>query len=599
MNRMSVHEQFAALSEDTKITLKEDIRQAYDFDPRDPLFGLNKADLSGPNMSRRGVLRLLAAAGTLSAYHLLPSGGAIRSAQAAGGELVCGWSNVGEIRTLDPAQINQVLQFQVTSNVLSGLTHINSQLVAEGDLAESWTVSDDGKEWTFKLREGVKFHNGDAFTADDVLFTYNRSKDPEKSIHSRVISNVLDVQKVDDYTVKFMLQSPQASFLVKTLERSSGRAMTIVSRGGLESLGTQQYGLTPIGTGPFRITYHELGQGVVMEKYADYYDPERPKLDKVTIKPILDPEPLAAALEAGDISLIGGDRIAPELIDRFEANPDLVVDSVPDPGFQPLWLNPWREPFKVSDFNKPLEELMQEKGFKVRLAIAKAIDRDRMIKQALFGRALPSFGSINPAMGFFFDEEINASSNQGYDPAEAKRLLSEAGYPNGDGFPKLTVQTSPALRREMQVIQNQLKKVLNISISIETMDVPVLLDNFLAMNWDLARLGSGGDFDPDDAIVDWMQTDSKFNGLKRDKEKYAFGYFSDSEVDALIDQQRLETDLEKRKAMVVKANKITSDKVAAAFLYHPLDIRVWHKSVNFPKESRIPGLMDLDRVTLG
>ena len=123
-----------------------------------------------------------------------------------------------------------MLQFQISSNVLSGLTHINTDLVAEGDLAEDWSVSDDGKEYTFKLREGVTFHNGDPFTAEDVVFTYNRSKDPEKSIHSAVISNVTDVVTVDDHTVRFVLAAPQASLLTKTLERSSGRAMTIVSR---------------------------------------------------------------------------------------------------------------------------------------------------------------------------------------------------------------------------------------------------------------------------------------------------------------------------------------------------------------------------------
>ena len=97
----------------------------------------------------------------------------------------------------------------------------------------------------------------------------------------------------------------------------------------------------------------------------------------------------------------------------------------------------------------------------------------------------------------------------------------------------------------------------------------MVLQDFLAMNFDLGRLGSGGDFDPDDAIVDWMQTDSKFNGLKRDKEKMPFGYWSNKEADELIDQQRLETDLEKRKAMVQKANRLTSEKVACAFLHHP------------------------------
>lgn len=113
------------------IEAKTELKQAYDFDPRDPLFGLNKNDLSGPDMSRRSVLRLMAAAGTLSLAHVLPIGGVTKTAHAAGGELRCGWADVGEIRTLDPAQINQVLQFQISSNVLSGLTHINPQLIAD------------------------------------------------------------------------------------------------------------------------------------------------------------------------------------------------------------------------------------------------------------------------------------------------------------------------------------------------------------------------------------------------------------------------------------------------------------------------------------
>ena len=108
--------------------------------------------------------------------------GAVPQARAAsGGTLRAGWSGVGELRTIDPAQINQVLLFQIASNVLSGLTHINPALQAEGDLALDWEVSGDGKEYTFNLREGVTFHNGDAFTADDVIYTYQRSKDFESA----------------------------------------------------------------------------------------------------------------------------------------------------------------------------------------------------------------------------------------------------------------------------------------------------------------------------------------------------------------------------------------------------------------------------------
>ncbi len=580
-------------------SIEGELTHAHDFDPRDPLFGLDHRDLSGPKLERRTVLRLLAAAGALTASHLVPGVG-VRSAAAAksGGHLRCGWAGTAEIVTLDPARMNQVLQFQITSNALSGLTHIDADLVAQGDLAKDWSVSPDGMEWIFNLREGVKFHNGDPFTADDVLFTYNRSKDPKKSIHSRVIANVEKVDKLGDHKVKILLKAPQASFLVKTLERSSGRAMTIVSRGALESMGESQYGLTPVGTGPFRITQHQLGQGVVLERNEDYYDPDRPKLDKVTITPIADPEPLAAALEAGDIDLIGGNTPASELVDRFEKNPDLVVNSVSDPGFQAVWMNPWREPFKVSDFNLPVDQLMKQKGFKVRLALAKALDRQRFIDQALFGRGFPAYGSINPAMGFFFDKDLGNNSPQRYEPEVARKLLAEAGYPDGKGFPKLKLLHNPSDRRRVQVIAGIMKRNLNIELELETKDGPVVLQDYLQMNFDMALLGSGGDFDPDDAIVDWMQTESKFNGLKRDKSKMAFGYFSDKRADELIDQQRLETDPVKRRALVQEANAITSAKVACAFLYHQMSILVHRKSVDYPAVSRIPGLVEFDRVTM-
>lgn len=590
-------DKLAGLSPSEQARVEKEYREAYDFDPKDPLFGLSVSDLSGPKMSRRSVLRLMAAAGMLSLTQLIPGVRSKAAAQEAGGELTCGWAGVGEIQTLDPAQINQVLQFQIASNVLSGLTHITPALVAEGDLATDWTVSEDGLEWTFNLRQGVTFHNGDPFTAADVLYTFNRSKDPEQSIHSGVLANVNSLDVLDDYTVKFTLGAPQASFLVKALERSSGRAMTIVSERAIAELGLEQYGLTPVGTGPFMVTEHTLGQGVVIEKFPDYYDPERPKLDKVTFIPIIEPEPLAAALEAGDIQLIGGNPPAAELIDRFVANPDLVVSEIPGPGFQSLWMNPHRDPMRVEDFNKSVEDLMEEPGFKVRLAIAKAIDRDDLINRASFGRGVPAFGTINPAMGFFFDDAINETSLQRFDVAEAQQLMADAGFPGGEGFPTLKLLITPAGRREGQIIADILQRNLGITVELDAKDFPVLIEDFNAMNFDLCRLGSGGDFDPDDGLVDWMQTSSKFNGPNR-PDDMAFGYFSDTRMDELTEQQRVEADLETRKALVQEANAITSNKVTSAFLLHPLDILVYSSNVNFPDESRIPGLVDLDRTTV-
>lgn len=573
---------------------------AHDYDPSDPMLGLTGKDLSGPKLSRRTTLRLLAAGGALTAAQLTPGfSGMARAAGHGGGTLTCGWAGVAEVQTLDPARIDQVLQFQIASNVLSGLMHIDASLVAQGDLAETWTVSDDGLEYTFKLREGVTFHNGDAFNADDVMFTFERSSNPEKSIHSKNLANIAKLEKLGDYEVKFTLKQPQASFLTKTLERASGRAMTIVSKGALEALGEAQYGLTPVGTGPFKVTEHVLGQGVVLEKFADYYDPERPKLDKVVIKPIDGVEPIAAALEAGDIQYIGGNPLAAQLIDRFKANSDLVVDIKPAPGFQSVWMNPWREPMKVTDFDRPMDELMKDKGFMVRLALAKALDRETYVKQAHFGYAVPGYGTINPAMAFYYDEGIADKSMQAFDPDGARALLAEAGFPGGKGFPELELITTPGQKRNGLVLANIYKQVLGITIKVVPKEFSVGIQDFNNCEFDMRLGGSGGDYDPDDGIVDWMKTTSKFNGRTRDTEKYAFGYFSNAEADALIDEQSVTADLEKRKALVQKANQITSDRVACGFLYHPVDVQVHHKSVNFPAESRIPGLHDFDRVTLG
>ncbi len=590
---------FADLTEKQKTEIANELERAYDFDPRDPLYGLSKAQLSGPRLDRRTVLRLMAASGTLTAAHLWP-GLAPRAAaaQQRGGTLEGGWSGVSEISTLDPARIDQVEEFQISSNVLSGLTHINGQFVAQPDLAADWRVSDDGTEYTFNLREGVTFHNGDPFTADDVVFTFQRSKDPAQSIQTQVLVNVLDVVKVDDLTVRFKLARPQASFLVKTTERSSGRAMTIVNRRALQEMGAAQYGLTPVGTGPFRIAEHVLGQGVKLEAFEHYYDPARPKLERVNIRPIVEAEPLAAALEAGDIQIIGGAPVPAELIERFQSNPDIVVDMAPRPGFYAIYLNPWVDPMRVADFNKPLEELLQEPGFQVRAALARALDRERFIEIGNLGFGVPSFGSINPALGFMYDPGIAEKSQQRYQPDSARELLAKAGFANGEGMRPLVLTIIPDERRRGQVFADIMKRELGVEIKLDPVDNTILGDRRDRLDFDLLVQNSGGDFDPDDGLVDFMTTESKFNAHARDKAKYPFGYFSDKEVDQLVAEQSVTPDPTRRRELVQKANLLTSDKVAAMFVYHPVSPLVTRKEVNFPAESRIPDLVDLDLVTL-
>ncbi|MEL6809542.1 MAG: ABC transporter substrate-binding protein, partial [Pseudomonadota bacterium] len=326
--------------------------------------------------------------------------------------------------------------------------------------------------------------------------------------------------------------------------------------------------------------------------------PDRPKLDKISIQPVDGVEPLAAALEAGDVQYVGGNPFPTQLIDRMSANPDLKVDVKPAPGFQSVWINPWHEAMTVSDFDKPLEELKKEKGFMVRLAIAKALDRELFIQQGLFGYGVPAHGTINPAMGFFFDEGLADTSEQAFDPEGAKALMAEAGFPDGAGFPTLKLQTTPNGRRAGLVVANILKQVIGINVEVDPKDFSIGIEEFNAMEIDLRLGGSGGDYDPDDGLVDWMQTKSKFNGPNRDTATKPFGFFSESEADSLTDQQSLTADPEARRALVQQANAITSNKVACGFLYHPVDVLVHSASVIVPEDARIPGLHELDRISL-
>ena len=173
----------------------------------------------------------------------------------------------------------------------------------------------------------------------------------------------------------------------------------------------------------------------------------------------------------------------------------------------------------------------------------------------------------------------------------------QAGYPGGKGFPEIKLQTTPNTKRDGLVVANILKQVLGINVIVDPKDFSVGIEEF--DTWIMTYvLVSGGDYDPDDGLVDWMQTTSKFNGRKRDKSKYPFGFYSEAESDAAADALSLVADPQERRDLVRKANRITSDKVTCGFLYHPVDVLVYHKSIQVPDEARIPGLHELDRISL-
>lgn len=547
--------------------ISADLNDAYDFDPKDPLFGLSKQELSGPKLNRRSMLRLMAASGALTMYHLLNVGRAVEVFGQSGGHLNAAWSTA-EFDTLLPQDGAQAVMFKVTSNIFGGLVHYDKDLISRADLATDWTTSADGLQWTFNLREGVTFHNGDAFTADDVLFTFNFTKGSSLSNASR-LDLIESIEKLDDFTVKMTLTKPSASFLTFVMERSSGRAFAILNERALGELGQAGYALTPVGNGPFRVVEHVLGERLELEKFENFYNPELPKLDTVTIFNIEEPDTRVSALEAGDVDFI--DVVPEQFVDRVLGNPDLATSSTAGPGFQSLIPNHARAPWGDR---------------RARLAIAKAVDRREFIQKALFGRGVAGYASIPPAQGAFF-VDLSETSPQRFDPDRARELwaeLKEDGVIDDNFRPSILISTGAARRAE--ILQSILKKQLDLDVDIEVVDFPVQVQRVLRdRDFDLTQLGSGGDLDPDDSLNDWFQTNSRLNST---------GY-SSAQADIIIDAQSAELDLVRRIELVQRASGILSNDVAHMFLFHPIEFVGF--SSNLEGFVHIPGLADLDTVT--
>jgi len=512
-----------------------------------------------PGLSRRTALKLAAIGGT---YGLTRAFGVLgpRSAFARGSdELIAGWSR-DKIERLDPAILQNIDHMQIGNHIYSGLIYADHNLEPQGDLAESWEVSKNGREWTFQLRQGVKFHDGEDFTADDVIYTYNRIKDPKTaSIHRRRLDEIDTVEKLDPHVVRFKLKSPSGSFLM-TLTAVPGRALIIASRKSLEKMGPEQFSITPVGTGPFRVAEHQVGTKFVLERFDDYFR-DVAKLKRVIIIPVVEPETVVAALRTGEIQF--HNRPPNQFFDILQRDPNISIMEGPDPGFRGLMLNQ----DKVPAF----------KDVRVRLAIAKSIDRDALAKRAFFGRVLPGVGPIPAAQKLYFRDFKRQISAQKYDPDAAVRLWEESGV----GKLKLKTVSSVAADdlRSAQVLLPLIEKVLPIKFEIEQVDPSVNGKRFRAGDYETRVGGSGADIDPNDSIRDFFITNGKFN---------TFGYGGNITLDTIVEEQFRESDLKRRMALVHLAEDMVMADAPMAFTHHLIEYLAVRKEMKDFRMSPTP-----------
>ena len=317
----------------------------------------------------------------------------------------------------------------VYANVFEGLTRFGPDGAVLPALAESWEIAPDGLSWVFNLREGVSFHDGLPFTAEDVVFSFDRAMaEDSTNAQKQLFDGINEVTAIDDTTVEIGLDAPKGSLLFNL---AWGDAV-IVSPASAETNKSN-----PVGTGPFRFSNWVQGDRIELVRNEDYWG-AKPALEKVTFKFISDPTAAFAAMMAGDLDAFPN-YPAPENLAQFEADPRFSVIVGSTEGETILAMNNARPPFD---------------DIRVRRAIAHAIDRQAIIDGAMFGYGTPIGSHFAPHSPAY--EDLTAES--AYDPELAKALLAEAGYP--DGFSTtLTLPPPSYARRGGEIVASQLRAV--------------------------------------------------------------------------------------------------------------------------------------------
>jgi len=458
-----------------------------------------------------------------AAAFALASGG---SALAARTDLVLGV--VLEPPHLDPtasaaAAIDEILY----ANVFEGLTRIGANGEVLPDLAESWTVSDDGKTYTFKLHTGVKFHDGTDFDANDVKFSLDRARGPNSVNAQKVLFEAIDaVEVVDPATVKVTLKHPQGSFLYNM---GWGDAVIVAP----ESADTNKE--KPIGTGPFKFDHWAKGSEVTLMK-SDAYWGEPASLDKAEFRFIPDAAAAVPTMLSGDVQAFP--FFPPDAISQVEGNPQLKVVVGSTEGETILAMNNKKPPF-----DKPA----------VRQAIASAIDRKAIIDGASGGLGQPIGSHMSPSNKAYVD----LTGVYPYDPAKAKELLKEAGLENG--FKTTLKLPPPAYARDGgQIIASELREI-GIDAEIIPVEWAQWLDQvFTRKDYDLTIVSHT---EPNDIDI-YSRPDYYFN-------------YQHPEFNKVIDELNLTSDEAKRNELLGAAQKILAHDVPDAFLFELPKVGVW------------------------
>ncbi len=458
----------------------------------------------------------------------------------AGGTLHAAWS--GEWVSLDPHLSSAGSSFAVLANVVEALTDYDDNMQLVGELATDWSQSEDGLTWTFTLRDGVTFSDGDEFTAEDVVWNFERIHNPEVGSG--------DVGNCGGEGATFAATDP-LTFTITTVEPNAILPVNIAGAASCgiidaDSVNADGQVVVPVGTGPFIIDEVSGTTDMTLVKNENYWQEGLPYLDTVDITVIPEAAVREAALLGGEVDWIMDP--APQSYASLQENADIEIGEAPQLAYHYIGLNLNREPFG---------------DVRVRQAIAYAIDREMICAAGAFGLCTPIEGPTAPGSAWYFDY-----APYGRDVERARALLAEAGV--GDGFDMEIMATSTYEDsvRQAQVLQQNLAEV-GINVTITTPEFSEWLD----------REGAG---DFDSFNLSWIAlTDANdyFYAQHRTGEVFNFTGYSNPEFDALVDEGRTTSDFDARYAIYEQANQILVDDAPYVYFYSPLGLRAYRANV--------------------
>lgn len=408
----------------------------------------------------------------------------------------------------------------VYANLFEGLTRFGSDGSVNPALATSWDIGEDGKVYTFHLAEGVTFHDGAAFTADDVVFSLDRARaEDSTNAQKALFAGIEAVEALDPATVRITLSAPDGALPFKL---AWGDAVMV------DAASAAHNATHPIGTGPFQFDSWAQGDSVTLTAFEGYWG-AKPALTRATFRFISDPTAAFAAMMAGDVDAFPNFP-APETLPQLDADPRFKVIVGSTEGETILAMN---------NTQPPLDNAT------LRAAISHAINRQDIIDGAMFGYGTPigsHFAPHNP-------DYVDLTSKSAYDPEQAKQLLTESGI---EAPVKLRLALPPPsyARRGGEIIAAQLR-----AIGIETE-----ITNMEWAGW-LETVFKGGDFDM--TIV--SHTEPMDIGIYARPDYYF--HYAKPEFVALIDQLNITTEAEQRSALLKQAQDMIATDHVNAFLF--------------------------------